>query len=398
MLTAEAPRVRLALFAYGFRPFFLAAGAYAALVIAAWLWIYTTGSASPSAMPPHLWHGHEMLFGFINAAIAGFLLTAVPSWTGAKGFAGWPLVWLVLAWLAGRVAFALNGMLAMPLLGACELLFLPLLMLFVAPPLLRARNRNTPLLFVLLALWLVDAAFLRSIARGDAVAAQSALHAGINVVMLLVTVIGGRIVPAFTASALRARGVEAKLHARTWLERLVIGAMVLIVIVDIGAPSSLASAILAGVAALAHALRMAGWRTRYTRREPLVWVLHVGYAWLPLGLALKAVFLVSGASWAAVWLHALTIGVAATMILAVMTRAALGHTGRPLRPPPLAVLAYGLVTFAALVRVFGPLVVPPTALMWTVTVAALLFVAAFVSFLIAYAPILMRPRVDGRPG
>lgn len=395
---AAATRSRFALFAYGFRPFFLACGAYAALVVAAWLWIYISGVPMSVNIPPFLWHGHEMLFGFIGAAIAGFLLTAVPSWTGAKGFAGWPLVLMVLAWLAGRLAFAANAVLPVPVLGASELIFLPVLMVFIAPPLLRAKNRNTPLLLVLLVLWLADAAYLLGIARFDAELALKALHAGINVVLLLVTVIGGRIVPAFTASGLRAAQIEANIRTQPWLERVVIALMALIVVIDIVEPTSVASGLLAALAAVAQAWRMTSWATFRTRKLPIVWILHVAYAWLPMGLALKAVFLLTDSWWASRWLHALTIGTAATMILAVMTRAALGHTGRALRTPGPVVYAYGLLTLAALLRVFGPVLVPRDADLWVVGIAALAWVAAFALFVVAYAPILMQPRVDGRPG
>jgi uncharacterized protein involved in response to NO len=394
----DMDRHRFSLFAYGFRPFFLACGAYAVIAIGAWLWIYVSGVQMSASMPPFLWHAHEMLFGVIGAAIAGFLLTAVPSWTGSKGFAGWPLALMVLAWLAGRIGFAGNAIVPVPVLGASELIFLPMLMVFIAPPLLRARNRNTPLLIVVLALWVADAAYLLGIARFDASLALSSLHAGINIVLLLVTVIGGRIVPAFTASGLRGAQIEARMRTRPWLERAVIASMALIVIVDIAAPSSLASGVLAALAAIAQALRMSGWSALRTARLPIVWVLHVAYAWLPIGLALKAMFLLTDAWWAARWLHALTIGTAATMILAVMTRAILGHTGRPLSTSRPIVCAYGLLTLAAVVRVFGPIVASRDADLWIVAIAALLWIAAFVLFLVVYAPILIQPRADGRPG
>jgi uncharacterized protein involved in response to NO len=397
-MSAESSGRRFSLFAYGFRPFFLAAGAYAVVVMTAWLWFLLEGTGVPGVMPPHLWHGHEMLFGFIGAAIAGFLLTAVPSWTGTRGFGGWPLIGLVLAWLAGRVAFALDASLPAPLLAAGELIFVPCLVLLLAPPLLRARNRNTPLLAVLAVFWLVDAAFLAGVARQDPVLASTALRAGINLVLLLVTVIGGRIVPAFTANALRARGSATDVRTHVWLERLVIGSMVLVAVADVAGPFSKMSGVVAAFAAALHAWRMAGWRTARTWREPIVWVLHAAYAWLPLGLGLKAVFLTTTAAWAAQWLHALTIGAAATMILAVMTRAALGHTGRPLHVSRPVVFAYALMMLGAAVRVFGSVLLPQQVSFWALTAAGLLWIAAFASFVVVYAPILTGPRADGRPG
>jgi uncharacterized protein involved in response to NO len=203
---------RITPFVYGFRPFFLAAIAYGLVTIVLWLAIRVAGITPLPYMPPQLWHGHEMLFGFAGAAIAGFLLTAVPSWTQARGFAGWPLVLLTGLWVAGRVAFGFSGHLPIRVVAAIELAFLPALAAMIAMPLLRTRNRNRALLFVLLALWVVDGAFLCAVARGNAALASNTLLVTLDIVLVLITIIGGRIVPAFTASALRKRGVEATLR------------------------------------------------------------------------------------------------------------------------------------------------------------------------------------------
>jgi len=394
---SQATRPRFALFSYGFRPFFWAAGAYALVAIAAWLWIYTTGALPLASLPPQAWHGHEMLYGFVAAAIAGFLLTAVPSWTGARGFAGVPLMILAAIWLAGRLAFAAASILPVPLVLVCELAFFPALAVLIAPPLVRARNRNTPLLLVLTGIWLTDVIYLYAFLRGDAVLARSVLVVAIDIVLVLVTVIGGRIVPAFTASALRTRGLTPDLRSNRWVDGLAIGAMAGIVLVDIIAPSSRAAGVIAGLAVIAQVMRFTGWRTLRSLFEPLVWCLHLAYVWLPIGLAMKAVFLLTGAGWAAHWMHAFTIGVAASMVLAVMTRAALGHTGRALAASRPITAAYVLLSLAAAVRVFAPSV-PSLAYQWTVLAAGALWIGAFAIFLIKYTPILMRPRIDGRPG
>jgi uncharacterized protein involved in response to NO len=395
--TGGSNRNAFALFAYGFRPFFWAAGAYALLGVAAWLWIYSVGLLPLRDQPPQFWHGHEMLYGFVGAAIAGFLLTAVPSWTGARGFAGLPLVIIATLWLAGRLAFAAGGVLPISLVAICELAFLPALVALVAPPLVRARNRNTPFLLVLAAIWLSDAVYMYAFMHGDAGLARKMLLVGIDIVLVLITVIGGRIVPAFTASGLRGRGTAVDIRGSRWADRIAIAAMLAIVLVDIFAPWQPVAGALAAAAALAHAWRLAGWQSLRTLRVPLVWCLHLAYAWLPVGLGLKAIHLLSGATWAALWLHALTIGVAASMILAVMTRAALGHTGRALVAARPTVVAYVLLSVAALVRVFGP-AVTAAGYQWTVMTAGALWMVAFGLFLITYTPILMRPRLDGRPG
>jgi uncharacterized protein involved in response to NO len=338
-----------------------------------------------------------MIYGFIGAAIAGFLLTAVPSWTGARGFSGAPLVALSAVWLTGRVAFAAGTVLPLTVVAICDLAFLPVLAVLISPPLLRARNRNTPLLLVLGAIWLTDAVFLFALLRSDVHAARTALVVAVDIVLLLITVIGGRIVPAFTANALRARGETANLRSNRWVDRAVIGAMLAVVVTDILAPEQRIAGVVAGFAAVVQAWRLTGWGTLRTVRDPLVWSLHLAYAWLPLGLSLKGIHLLISAHWSAYWLHALTIGVAASMILAVMTRAALGHTGRPLVPARPIAVAYGLLSCAALVRVFGPALLPGRYL-WSVLSAGSLWAIAFLLFLVVYTPILVRPRVDSRPG
>jgi uncharacterized protein involved in response to NO len=396
-MASSMPGRDYAPFAYGFRPFFWLVGAFALVAMLAWLGMVSTGFSPLPRLPAMLWHGHEMLFGLVGAAIAGFMLTAVPSWTGARGFAGMPLVLLVLVWLAGRLTFAFAAFVPPALVAICELAFLPALACLIGPPLLRSRNRNTPLLFVLLAIWLSDVAFTVALMRGDGMLASSALLAAIDIVLLLITVIGGRIVPAFTASALRTRGLATDLRGSRWADGIAIGAMIAVIVLDVFAPRTRAAGIVAAVAAIAHFWRLGGWQTRRTLREPLVWCLHLAYAWMAVGLTMKAVQLLAGTAWSAHWLHALTVGAAASMIVAVMTRAALGHTGRPLVAAGSIAFAYLLLSLAAMVRAFLPSL-GVVEYRWTLMLAGALWLAAFAIFLIKYTPILMRPRIDGRPG
>jgi uncharacterized protein involved in response to NO len=397
-VTAGTPALRthrFALFEYGFRPFFLLAGLHALVFVPLWLWIRLRSAAPLAMLPPQFWHGHEMIYGFVAAAIAGFLLTAVPGWTGARGFAGWPLIGLSALWVAGRVAFLAGDHLPGWAIAALELTFLPALAALLAVPLLRARNRNTPMLVVLAALWLIDAAFVLGMTGRDPVLAQRALHAAINVVLILVTVIAGRIVPAFTANALRARGGTVAIVTRAWLERGVIGLMIAVAIADVISANPMASGALALLAALAHLCRFVSWQGHKTWRAPILWALHVGYAWLPIGLALKALWLLGGVPWAYNWIHALTMGVFGTMILAVMTRASLGHTGRPLVVSRAIAAAYLILTLATIVRLCAPLYV---AYGDSLALAGAFWFIAFALYLVVYAPILIRPRLDGKPG
>jgi uncharacterized protein involved in response to NO len=386
-----------ALWGYGFRPFFLAAGFCAVLLIPWWAAAFACDAPLAMNWPPSLWHGHEMLFGFIVAAIAGFLLTAVPSWTGERGFAGPPLMLLATLWALGRIVAATSALWPLSLVAGLDLLFLPALAVLVLPPLLRARNRNTPFLGVLAALWATNGGFYWGLFHGDAAFAHHSLLVGIDIVLVLVTLIGGRIVPAFTNSALKQRGIVNPV--RTWrsVTPLAVGLMAALTLVDLWRPEGRIAGSLAAAAAVIQALRLAQWQGLRTWRMPIVWVLHLGYLWLPLGLALKAMALLGGVAFAAFYLHALTVGAAATMIVAVMTRASLGHTGRPLLVTRRTAYAYGLLTLAATVRVFGPgaLALPYS---WVVVLAAALWTAAFVLFLGVYAPILWSPRADGKPG
>jgi len=338
-----------------------------------------------------------MLFGFIAAAIAGFLLTAVPSWTGERGFAGWPLILLTTIWGLGRLAVATASLWPLPVVAGLDLLFLPALAALVLPPLLRARNRNTPLLAVLIALWAANIAFYWGLFRGDAVFARHALLTGIDIVLLLVTVIGGRIIPAFTSAALKQRGEQIQVRSDPTMTRLAVAGMLAVLVVDLWRPESRTAGAVAAAVAVTQAIRLAQWQGLRTLRMPIVWVLHLGYLWLPVGFGLKALALLAGLAFAAFYLHALTIGAATTMIVAVMTRASLGHTGRPLLVTRSTAYAYALLTAAAAVRVFGPgwLALPYTEV---VLLAAALWTAAFVLFLMVYAPILLSPRLDGKPG
>lgn len=386
-----------AIWGYGFRPFFMGAGVLAALLIPWWAGALAWGLPLGTAWPPTLWHGHEMLFGFIGAAIAGFLLTAVPSWTGERGFAGWPLILLATLWGLGRAAVATSSLCPMSWVAGLDLSFLPGLMAFLLPPLTRARNRNTPLLAVLMALWATDVAFYWGLLHGNVGFARHALLIGIDIMIVLVTVIGGRIVPAFTSTALRQRGVLSPVRNLRALTPLAVGAMLVVTLVDLWKPESSAAGTAAALAALIQFTRLAQWQSVRTLRMPIVWVLHLSYFWLALGLALKALTLLTSVAFGQFYLHALTIGAAATMIVAVMTRASLGHTGRPLVVARPTACTYGLLTAAAAVRVFGPTLLP-IPYSQIVLLAAGLWTMAFVLFLGVYAPILLSPRVDGKPG
>ncbi len=389
--------IRHPLFAYGFRPFFFFCGCFALLVIPAWLLIWLCNITPLADLPAQLWHAHEMLFGFAIAAITGFLLSGVPSWTRNRGFGGLPVFTLTLVWLAGRAAFALAPFCSLPVLTVLELAFLPLLIALIAPPIIREKNRNIAMLLVLTTLWISDATFMLALARADAELASRALLTAMNVVLLLLTIVGGRILPAFTSNALRRANVSFTLHKYAWLERLLPPAMIAVIIVDIWQPGPIPRGWLSLSVAALHAVRLSGWRSLRTGGDPMLWVLHLAYAWLPLGFVLKAIAVLGNTPWAQYWQHGFGVGAIATMILAVSTRTTLGHTGRPLVVSQPVVIAYLLLALAAILRVAGPAIWPdnyPGVLLAAGTSWAL----AFLIFVAVYGPILATPRLDGKPG
>lgn len=389
----------ISLFACGLRPFFLFAGLDALVNMAVWLAAFLDPGLWPArAMPAMYWHAHEMLFGFATAAIAGFLLTAVPGWTGRPSYSGAPLISLVALWLAGRLATAPLGLSAPVVAEAIDLAFFPAMLLVLAPPLIRARKfRNLPFVGILLLLFLANLCFHLGTNGVVPAGEQIGLGLAIDIVMILIVIIGGRIIPAFTKSGLARHGIEVQLRGSRWIEILSIASIVAVLVGDLAMPLSPENGLIALVASVAQGVRLSRWHGHRTARDPLIWVLHLGYAWLTAGLMLKAIWLLTAAPFAEKWIHALTVGAFATMILAVMTRASLGHTGRALIARPAIAACYALISASALVRIFSPALLP-NRYDAVIAVSGIFWVAAFGIFLLVFAPILAKPRADGRPG
>ena len=382
-----------AVLGYGFRPFFLLAGIHAATAIPIWLMSLQGFGPLSVPVPALAWHAHELLFGFIVAAVAGFLLTAVPSWTESRGYAGAPLLGLAFLWIAGRLVTTFPSSLTAGMVALIDLAFIPILALTILPALIRSGNRRNFVFIGMLA-----GLFASNLHFHLAGAATSEpLHLGINIILLMVAIIGGRTLPAFTSSGLKQRGIDISIRRHSWLDIAALAATLAVVIIDVVSSATIVAAVAATVAAALLALRMARWQGHRTLHEPIIWVLHVAYAWLPIGLALKAAWLFGAPIPSASWLHALTAGAFSTMILAVMSRAALGHTGRELVAPGLIVMAYYLVGVAALMRVFGPILFADAWRFWMVASGSL-WSLAFILFVVVYAPILCSPRADGRAG
>ncbi len=384
------------LLAFGFRPFFLLAGLAGALTPPVFLAAYTGLIDADFGGPVTYWHGHEMIFGFVVAAVAGFLFTALANWTGRAPVRGATLGALVGLWLAGRAAMALAGILPAALVAAVDLALLPALAVLVLRELIRGRNRrNLP--FPVLLMVLFAANLLFHLERlGVAETARPGLYLAVHVIALLIAIVGGRVVPAFTTAALRRAGRDACLRSPPWLERAAIAAVAAVAVAELADPGGAAAGALALAAALLLAARLSGWRGLATLDQPILWVLHLGYGWLAVGFALKAAADLGGWLPPSAALHALTAGAAGTMILGVMTRAALGHTGRSLATPPAIVVAYGLISVGAALRVAEPVLAAPSVVI--LSASALIWAGGFAIFTVLYWPILTRPRVDGRPG
>lgn len=384
---------QMTLFALGFRPFYGAAALFALAAIAAWLASFTGRVQLGGTLAGTDWHGHEMIFGFASAVIAGFLLTASRNWTGLDTPTGWRLAGLVFCWLLAR-GLLLTG--PEPVAIAVDLLFLPLLAIAAGIPILRSRNaRNVKVVVIVLVLAAIHAAFHLG-AEGvlGSGSSRDLLLAAVNTLAILFALIGGRIVPAFTRNAVPG---TAPRHVY-WLEVVTFGAMILLVGFDVLAAFSTRVggfvALLAVVAAAANLLRLALWQPWRTVHNPLLWMLPAAYSWLPFALLLRALA-ETGALPATSWVHAMTAGAITSMMLAMMMRSTLGHTGRALAASGIDVAVFLLAQVAALLRVLAPLAGDYRAM---VTAAGTTWVLAFALFCMRYLPMLLRPRIDGKPG
>jgi uncharacterized protein involved in response to NO len=377
-----------ALFSYGFRPFFLLGALQAGLAMLVWVPAYLGAIMLPSAFSPLDWHVHEMLYGFVPAVATGFLLTAIPSWTGRLPLQGAPLAVLVGSWLAGRVAVTASAAIGWQAAMAVDVLFLVLVAATCAREIVAGRNwRNLKVLAPLVLLGLGNAVF--HLEAGLAGAADVGPRLGIAATILLVMLIGGRIVPSFTRNWL-ARENPGRLPAsfgRLDAASLIVAVAALAL--WIAAPHAPATGAALVVAGLAQAARLARWAGDRTAREPLVLILHAAYAFVPLGFVLVGAS-AFGLAPASAGIHAWTGGAIGAMTLAVMTRATRGHTGRPLVADRGTALLYLLVVGGALARVAASLA--PAHAIGLLHLGGTAFAAAFLGFALLYGPLLLRPR------
>lgn len=396
-MTTSAERMRAwngpAILSFGFRPFFLLSAFWAAFALGLWIVELAGGPAVPTAFDPASWHAHEMLFGYLGAVMAGFLLTAVPNWTGRLPMTGWPLAGLVSLWVVGRVAVGFSAGLPLGLVAAADLAFPFVLAAVLGREIVAGRNsRNLPVILLLLVFMLANALFHRSAALGGYPAGGAAFRLGLGVAVALIALIGGRIVPSFTRNWLAANGQEARPAAFGRADKAVMLVTIAALASWILAPEGVPTALICLVAGAANAWRLSRWSGRHTSGEPLVWVLHAGFAFVALG------FFAVGAA-AAGWFplppaqHVWMAGGIGLMTLAVMTRASLGHSGRPLTASKTTAALYWALVISVVARVVFGLYPDQT---WLLHLAAAGWIGAFGGFAVFYWPVLARPRLAQR--
>jgi uncharacterized protein involved in response to NO len=374
----------------GFRPFFFGGAAWAVIALTLWICSLTGEISLPTALDPLAWHRHEMLFGFVGAVIGGFLLTAVPNWTGRLPIAGLPLAGLFALWLAARLALLFSAATGLWPAAILDVGVFIALGIVAAREVLEANNRNLPVVGMILLFGFADA--LDYLAIGGVLPLPDlGWQLAIAIVVLLISLIGGRIIPSFTRNWMAKQGMKSGLPTQPGrFDLFVIGATAVALLAWLTGPQETPIGAVVLAAATLQVVRWARWSGYRTYRDPLVLVLHVGYLWVPVGLALLGLSLIGLVPRTAA-IHALTAGAMATMILAVMTRASLGHTARELKANAATVVIYLLVTAGALLRVTAALRLIDYNR--GIEIAGLAWGAAFLLFLIAYAPVLWRPRL-----
>lgn len=392
MAHAIPPVLRLA-----FRPLFLGGTLFSIIIIAWWSYFWLNPFNWQPYGGPIWWHGHEMLFGFGASIVVGFLLTAVQTWTGVIGLRGRPLLVLALAWLLGRLLLAFGARLPLWLVMAGDLLFLIFAAIAMAYPVFRAKQRQNMIFVPILAiLALLNGISHWGVVTNQPEVAQLSLHGAIMMFVLIIAILGGRVIPFFTANG---AGVEKKPPIK-WLEIVsIVSIMLLVAVAFFGfnkVPSNLLLAF-SGIAAIANGWRFLRWNGQHCAKIPLLWSLHLSYAFIPLGLIVLALFAAGHTSSLSAAMHCFTAGAMGGMILAMISRVTLGHTGRPLQPPKLMSLGYIAIIVGAILRVVFPGWFPDGS-SWAIGLAGGLWVLGYGIYVFYYGPMLVSTRADGRPG
>ena len=384
---------KFALFALGFRPFFFAAGISALVLMGLWLALWQGVVPAGGYFTLVEWHAHEMLFGYTAAVIAGFLLTAVRNWTGMAVPVGRLLVIISTVWLLGRLLVVTPGMPG-AVVALVDLVFIPLVGWSLWRPLWYGQNKvNRMFLLIFAGMTLANLLVHLDVAGLSKGLWPRGVYLMVDMVLLVLLLVAGRVVPFFTEKAVPG----ARSIVRPWVEKATFITMILAAVAELLLPHGPVGGVLLLFAALVQAVRLWGWYDGGIWRWPILWVLHLGYAWLVVGLTLRGLAGFDLLPYA-VALHAITVGGIGVLTLGMMSRVALGHTGRNINDTgPLMPVAFVLLNIGALVRVFGPLFMVEKFNLW-INIAGGLWMLAFLAFVWVYTPILIKPRVDGRPG
>lgn len=375
------------LFNLGFRPFFLGGALAAALLLVSWLVIFSKGAAIHYYGSGILWHSHEMLFGFSLAIIAGFLLTAVRNWTNVQTLYGWPLAALFLLWVAARLMPFVTS-LPEHLIAFTDLAFAPMLAVSIAIPIIRSKNyRNLVFAPLLLGFFIANLLVHLELLGMTEATAGKGIQLGLFLVIVIISIIGGRVIPFFTERGVE--GVSCKRYEK--LEKAIIPLSIIWLLLSL-LPFTTALAVFSLVLGLANLVRCFGWFNRAILAVPLVWILQLGYLFVPLGLILFGLSQLELLSQSAAF-HALAVGAIGNLTLGMMSRVSLGHSGRPLAVNRVIVFAFALMLFAAVLRTSIDLL--PIPYMAVIHLSGALWVLAWLLFLVKYTAMLIKPRLDG---
>ncbi len=378
----------------GFRPFFLVGPCWAIGALLIWIWSLAGGPAQIGQLDALAWHRHEMLFGFIGAIIAGFILTAIPNWTGRLPVAGMPLAALVAWWMLGRAIHFIPLGTHWSTFALIDASFYFGFAAIAAREIIQAGNRNLPAVILIALLGVANVLDLGGAA--GAIGRSLGSRLGIGLIVMMISIIGGRIVPSFTRNWLQKNGAKHHLPVQpARFDMLVMAVTAIAMLLWTFAPPGQLVGIVLVMAALFQTLRLARWQGWRCVSDRLVLILHLGYLWIPIGLGLLGATQLGVPIPPTSGLHALTAGAMATMILAVMTRSILRLTGRTLRADTGTHLIYAAILTAAGLRVLAGL--GPVDTMLMVQLSGALWVTAFGLFIALYGPKLVLPRVDGKP-
>ena len=382
-----------AVFSYGFRPFFLFGAIWAAVAMLLWILMLSGRYMLPTRFDPLTWHAHEFLFGYLGAIIAGFLLTAVPNWTGRLPVVGWQLAGLFVLWSAGRVAMATSALWPTGVAAVIDLSFFAVLCGVILREIIAGRNWRNLVVFALLTVFtLADLLFHVEAARGDIAAHGLGLRIGVSTVVLLISVIGGRVIPSFT---------------RNWLVQKTAGrlpvppmqrfdkAVLVITVLGLGswvaAPDHMVTGLALLIFGILHVVRLVRWQGNQTFAESLLWALHLGYAFVPLGAVSGGFSILLPEAFPSVAAqHLWMAGAFGLMTLAMMTRATLGHTGQELTAGPGTLAIYLSLIGSVLARIGAAIWVGPAMTFYTLSGG--LWIGAFIGFALIYGPCLMKPK------